>query len=72
MVTDWYAQAYSLVHFLMRRFPGDLFYSLCDGLRQGVPVEEAFGAPTARPSRTRLRWRDAGGRARATDSRIVS
>jgi hypothetical protein len=42
MVTDWYAEAYSLVHFLMRRYPGDLFFDLCDGLRQGMSFEESL------------------------------
>jgi hypothetical protein len=42
LVADWYAQAYSLVHFLMHSFPGDLFFALCDGLRRGLPLEEAL------------------------------
>ncbi|MCX5794294.1 MAG: hypothetical protein NTY77_02205 [Elusimicrobia bacterium] len=61
-VSDWYIQAYSLVRFLMRRFPGGLFFDLCDGLRRGLPLEEALRRAygTAFPDLTMLerRWRE--------------
>jgi len=65
MVSDWYVQAYSLVHFLMRRYPGLLFFTFCDGLRQGAPVDEAlrraYGPIFPDLSALERRWRESLG-----------
>lgn len=41
-VGDWYVQAYSLVHFLLRKHSKLQFKSFCAELRDGKPVPEAL------------------------------
>ncbi len=41
-VGEWYVQAYSVTHFLLRKHSRLQFKSLCAALRDGKPIEEAL------------------------------
>ena len=41
-VGEWYIQAYSVTHFLLRKHSRLQFKSLCAALREGKPIEEAL------------------------------
>ena len=60
-VRIWYAQAYSVVRFLMRIKPGDSFYQFCRMLRDGREVHEAmyraYGMPFNRVKALEYAWR---------------
>ena len=57
----WYAQAYSVVRFLMRLKAGDAFYFFCKGLRDGRPpaqsLYQAYGMPYNKLSSLEYAWR---------------
>ncbi len=57
----WYAQAYSVVRFLMRLKAGDAFYVFCKNLRDGkAPAQslyQAYGMPYNKLSSLEYAWR---------------
>ena len=57
----WYAQAYSVVRFLMKLKAGDSFYVFCKELRDGKPANQAlyraYGMPYNRLSSLEYAWR---------------
>lgn len=57
----WYAQAYSVVRFLMRMKAGDAFYVFCRELRDGRPPHQAmyraYGMPYNKLSSLEYAWR---------------
>lgn len=57
----WYAQAYSVVRFLMKLKAGDAFYVFCKELREGKPANQAlyraYGMPYNRLSSLEYAWR---------------
>lgn len=60
-VRIWYAQAYSVVRFMMRMKAGDSFYQFCRMLRDGRQVGEAlfrsYGMPYNRVAALEYAWR---------------
>ncbi|MFA6434647.1 MAG: hypothetical protein WCW52_08125 [Elusimicrobiales bacterium] len=57
----WYAQAYSVVRFLMKLKVGDAFYMFCKRLRDGTPVHQAlfqaYGMPYNKLASLEYAWR---------------
>lgn len=57
----WYAQAYSLVHFLLRTKWSISFYKFCTHLKEGEPVYQAlykgYGLPFSRLEALEYTWR---------------
>ena len=57
----WYAQAYSVVRFLMLLKAGDSFYVFCKGIRDGRPpaqsLYQAYGMPYNKLSSLEYAWR---------------
>ncbi len=57
----WYAQAYSVVRFLMKLKAGDAFYVFCKGIRDGRPpaqsLYQAYGMPYNKLSSLEYAWR---------------
>ena len=57
----WYAQAYSVVRFMLRMKAGEAFYKFCKGLRDGAPTHQAlyqaYGMPYNKLSSLEYAWR---------------
>ncbi len=43
-VAHWYAQSYSVIKFLMRRFSNAQFVTFCEKIRSGAPIDDALSA----------------------------
>lgn len=57
----WYAQAYSIVRFLIKMKAGEAFYTFCKRLKDGRPVHQAlfqaYGMPYNKISSLEYAWR---------------